>query len=268
MKDYCVVIPLHIFNDDVKILLKKSLESVINNNTDVEVFVSSTKEILNAIKNDKDDIINNVTPFIVDDDKTGFCDQINAFAKDCKYKWFSILEYDDQYSPIWFKNFENYSLFQPSTSIFLSLTELFDYSTNNLMSLANEIVWATSFSEEVGFVDTDSLDIYSDYNVTGAFINTFDFNEVGGLKSSMKLSFWNEFLMRSCGKGKKIFVVPKIGYSHYLGRENSLSEIYSKTINEDEAKWWLNLAKTECYFTDDRKKTYDNNSMEKITDLK
>lgn len=266
MKNYCIVIPLHIINDEIKALLKKSLKSVYNQNSEVEVFISSTDSVIKELKKDKS--IPEFTPVTVKNDETSFCQQINNFAKNCNYEWFSILEYDDEYTPIWFKNFEFYSSFQNDTSIFLPLNEIYDFNTNNLTSLANEIVWATSFSEEIGFIDSESLDIYSDYNLTGAFINTNDFNEIGGLKSSMKISFWNEFLMRSAQKQKRMFVIPKVGYIHFLGREGSISDNYTKNIDEDEAKWWINLAKTECYFTEDRNKTYNPNNKEKISDLK
>lgn len=266
MKDYAIIIPLHILDDEVKTLLKKAMQSVISQDPNVEIFISSTEKILNKLKDDES--IEKFTPIIVNDNETGFCSQVNNFAKNCNYKWFSILEYDDQYSSIWFKNFELYSSFHDDVSVFMPLTELYDFNSNNLVSLANEIVWATSFSEEVGFVDAESLDVYSDYNLTGSFINTFDFNEIGGLKTSMKISFWNEFLMRSAQKEKKIFVIPKIGYLHFLEREGSLSDLYTKAIDEEEAKWWINLAKTECYFTEDRNRQYIPENKEKISDLK
>lgn len=266
MKDYCVVIPLHILNDDILKLLKKAMSSVINQDSNVEIFISSTKEIIDKLNNDN--TIDKFTPIVVSNNETDFCTQINNFAKNCSYKWFSILEYDDQFTSIWFKNFELYSSFHDDVSIFLPLNELYDFNSNNLISLANEIVWATSFSEEVGFIDSESLDVYSDYNLTGSFLNTSDFNEVGGLKSSMKISFWNEFLMRNAQKQKRMFVIPKIGYLHFLNRKDSLSDYYTNTVDEEEAKWWINLAKTECYFTEDRNKKYTPENKEKISDLK
>lgn len=266
MKDYCVIIPLHIIDDDVKKLLKKAMSSVTSQDPNVEIFISSTDDILKNLENDKS--IEKFTPVIVSKNETNFCAQINNFANKCPYKWFSVLEYDDQYYKVWFKNFELYSSFHDDVSIFLSLNELYDFESNNLSSLANEIVWATSFSEEIGFIDSESLDVYSDYNLTGSFINTSDFKEIGGLKSSMKISFWNEFIMRASQKGKKMFVIPKVGYLHFLGRKGSLSDEYTKNIDEEEAKWWLNLAKTECYFTEDRNKKYSPENKEKISDLK
>jgi hypothetical protein len=88
--------------------------------------------------------------------------------------------------------------------------------------------------------------------------NIKDWLEVGGLKPSIKITFWYEWMLRATSKGKKIFVIPKVGYNHTLGRENSLVETYKKEIDKDETQWWFDLAKRESYFKEDRKKTYED----------
>jgi hypothetical protein len=72
----------------------------------------------------------------------------------------------------------------------------------------------------------------------------------------MKLTFWYEFLLRAAYKGKRMFVIPKIGYYHTIGREYSLSRFYGNNMSEDEANWWIELAKKEYFFPHDRNKTY------------
>ena len=45
-------------------------------------------------------------------------------------KWFSILEYDDEYTPIWFDNFKKYVDFYSDISVFMPLEDLIDATDN------------------------------------------------------------------------------------------------------------------------------------------
>ena len=94
------------------------------------------------------------------------------------------------------------------------------------------------------------------FNASGGVFKTDEFLNIGGLKGSMKLVFWYEFLMRALYKGKKIFVIPKIGYYHLANRPDSLTAKYIETMDEREADWWIDLAKKEYFFPQDRKKAY------------
>jgi hypothetical protein len=98
--------------------------------------------------------------------------------------------------------------------------------------------------------------------MTGAIFNADDWKEVGGLKPSIKLTFWYEWLLRATYKGKKIFVIPKIGYTHLLGRQGSIIETYKKTIDNKESDFWVNVAKKDYFYKEERDKskyTYDAN---------
>ena len=46
----------------------------------------------------------------------------------------------------------------------------------------------------------------------------------------MKLTFWYEYLLRAVNNGKKIYVIPKVGYRHHILRDDSLSDFYSKNM--------------------------------------
>jgi hypothetical protein len=80
---------------------------------------------------------------------------------------------------------------------------------------------------------------------------------MGKLKPSIKLTFIYEFLLRLTFKDVRIMTVPKFGYKHVNQRPNSLFASYKETMNPVEAKWWLQTAKKEYYFTNDRKITYE-----------
>jgi hypothetical protein len=42
------------------------------------------------------------------DGEPNFCSQVNYGVENCNSEWFSILEFDDEYSPIWFDNVDKY----------------------------------------------------------------------------------------------------------------------------------------------------------------
>ena len=67
------------------------------------------------------------------------------------------------------------------------------------------------------------------------------------------MAFNYEFLLRLTKKELKVFVVPKEGYIHVIGRKGSLTDEYEKTLSADEINKWINLAKSEYMFTNDRK---------------
>jgi len=51
-------------------------------------------------------------------------------------------------------------------------------------------------------------------------------------------------------------VIPKLAYKHVNEREGSLWSTYKKELSLDESRWWLSLAKKECYHLDDRNILY------------
>lgn len=263
MKDISIIIPLHEINDYIKELLNRAISSVHN---EYEILI-----VTNTNENGK-----LLTEFVKDfgnckiispsesslEYDSSFCNLVNVGVSNCETKWFSILEFDDEYTKNWFNNVEQYIEYKPETSVFLPLEELIDYNKNNFIGYGNEAPWASSFSNEIGYIDNDCLQQYFDFYLTGSIFNTEDWNNCGGLKPSIKISFWYEFLLRLTNKGKKVFVIPKLGYKHYVNRENSLYDIYRKTVDENESAWYFELAKQECFHKEDRNKTYENNKEE------
>ena len=146
---------------------------------------------------------------------------------------------------------------EPGLFAYLPINEVFDYKNEEgIAGYLNEPVWASSFSEKLGYFDNDSLMNYINIQCTGGIFDKDAFLEIGGLKESIKVSFWYELMLRANYKAKKIFVVPKVGCKHGVNRDGSLMDIYSKTIKPDEANWWINLAREEMFFKKDRNKTY------------
>ena len=261
MKQITTIIPVHKFDEEVKTLLGTAVKSFIETSKEAPatlLFVGP-KDVLAKIQENKiaEDVKDGA--LYVESKNPWFSAQINTAVKAVTTDYFSILEYDDEYSPIWFKNVEKYIKTGDDVSIYLPLTEIFDYEHKEQgpVGYVNEAVWASSFSEKLGYFDNECLQDYLIFNTTGGVFKTKDFIELGGLKESIKLSFWYEFLLRAINKGKNVFVIPKVGYFHLVNRTDSLAIDYAKTMSDAESEFWIELARKEYLYKTDRKKTYE-----------
>lgn len=253
MENLTIIIPIeYLDTDEKKKLLINALSSVDNSN----VIIVGDKKAINGLS--EIDLTNFIFTTIINTSRNNnYASHVNFALKSVKSDYFSVLEYDDIYSNIWFKNLKTYIENDINdTFAYLPLTEIVDYQTKESIGYANEAVWASSFSDEIGYFDLQSIENYLNFNTSGAVFKTSDFLSLGGLKSSMELVFWYEFLMRALYKGKKVFVIPKVGYYHFVNRHGSMTNNYAETMTEKEADWWIDLAKKEYFFPQDRKKTY------------
>ena len=118
-----------------------------------------------------------------------------------------------------------------------------------------------TLTETIGFLDNESLSAYENYQTSGLIIKTSVYNEIGGLKSNVKLSFGYEFLLRLTHLSNEVFVIPKLTYRHTNFRKGSLFWDYKEGDNKlssDEARFWLETAKKEQFFIEDREITYQD----------
>lgn len=243
MKDITVIVPLT-KEYDAK-LFDRARKSIKNVGT--VIYVGSEESLPKTLKSSEKTIVNN--------GETDFCSQINLAVESVTTKYFSILEYDDEYTSFWFKAVEDYIKRDSNeASVYLPLTEVYDFKDLALgaVAYANEAVWASSFSDEIGCIDSNCLEDYANFNLTGSVFKTSDFTEIGGLKSSIKVAFWYEFLLRACHNGKRLYVIPKVGYYHYTGRPDSLMEAYRNELTDKEIEYWMDVAKKEYFFTKER----------------
>ena len=259
MSNITIVIPVFEINDKLKEYYRKAIGSIpVNENGKAEypVMVIGPKDIIEKYKDSGIEKVVDIQ--YVENKKTGFQDQINLAAEKCKTEYFSILEVDDTFNPYWFTNVENHIEKMPETPFFIPLTELFDVSGNEPVPVgfANEIALTTSFSDKIGYIGIDELNEFSDFSCTGGVFRVADFLEIGGLKNTLKIVFWYEFLMRAAHNHREVYVIPKLGYKHNLKREGSLMDSVSKTIDEDEAKFWLETARQEYFFKEARVREY------------
>lgn len=256
MKQITTIIPVHKFDDEVRGLLETAVKSFVetSKNNPSDLMFVGPKEVIEQVK-----AMNFQEAEYVESHDPWFSAQINAAVKKVKTDYFAILEYDDEFTPIWFDNVAKYINTGDDISVYLPLTEVFDYQhkEEGPIGYVNEAVWASSFSEKLGYFDSECLQDYLIFNTTGGVFKTKDFIEVGGLKESMKLSFWYEFLLRAINKGKNIFVIPKVGYFHLVNRNGSLATDYAQNMSDRESEFWVELARKEYLYKTDRKKTYE-----------
>ncbi len=260
MKDISIIIPLHVFNDNVKQYLTEALKSVDKNKTtysygQLKIVIVATKGISNSVKN----FVNSDVIILVNDGNTDFCSQINFAVEHIDTDYFSILEYDDQYKENWFKNAHKYHYGNESISVFLPLnvqhTNHTDWRFGNEFGLSNAFITDDmDDTDDIGIINFKRVEKCSVFNLTGAVFNRNDFIKVGKYKPSIKVAFNYEFLLRLTNKGLKCMVVPKEGYIHEVGRDGSLTDTYNKSLTNDEINKWFELAFREYVYDVDRKK--------------
>ena len=245
MKDITVIIPFPEPTEENYKLLERAIGSVPS---DYSIYLSVPSNIeLNDIN-----FPNTESKVLKETEKTTFQDLVNAAAKKVETRWFSILEFDDEYTDIWFKEVEREIEYKPEVSVFLPLEDVIEYESGKYLGFGNEAPLASAFSNELGYIDLDCLQNFFDFYLTGSIFSTKDFLTLGGLKPSIQITFWYEWLLRATNKGKLVYVVPKVGYTHYLGRPNSLVTSAREKMSEKESQWWFDVAKKEYFYTEER----------------
>lgn len=254
-----VIIPVHELDEITTQTFGKAIESIIiqlERPEEVVVVVPKGSLALSFMKSFDFGEIKNIVVIAENDGLTDFSSQVNFGVEYSKMDWISVLEYDDEYSNIWFKNVVKYRDAYKNTELFLPIVVDVD-NTGAFNGFTNEAVWANEFSEQLGVLDTDALLAYQNFNIDGMVIKKSVYQDFGGFKPSVKLTFITEFLLRMTFKDVKVMVIPKFGYKHINLREGGLFSTYKQTMDPNEVKWWLNVAKKEYFFDKDRELTYD-----------
>ena len=233
-----VVLPVHELTEETKKLFSNAILSVreqIKQPDELIIVVPANSEVSSFVKSfDYGDYKDSVI-IAENEGQTDFSAQVNYGVSVCSSDWFSILEFDDEYAKIWFKNVIEYRLAHPNVDIFMPIIVDVDMNSQ-FLGFTNEAVWANSFSDELGILDNGALLAYQNFNVDGMVINKSLYQNLGGLKSNIKLTFPYEFLLRMTFKAAKIMVIPRFGYKHVNLRPGSLFSIYKETLDPVEAR--------------------------------
>lgn len=242
MTNITFIMPLHEADSNIQEYVKRALTSIsnINQPEKPKLLFGTTEENAKIIQDsiiDKGDFNIDYNFVFVSD--TDFCSIVNKCVPQCDTKYFSIIELDDEYTAEWVNNFNKYSN-EYEASVYLPITAIKDAKNEDRFSgFANEIAWAPSFAEVYGYVDIECLKAYIDFNLTGSIIECETFLSVGGLNKEYEIVAPYEFLTRVCLNEHKVFVIPKVGYLHTIGREGSITEMSSK--NPEIANKTMNL---------------------------
>lgn len=259
MKNITILLPIHILEEKETLMLSKALESIEEFHNDVKLSIICPTKISNKFK-DFDfgqklevSIIENKTK------STDFQSQINLGIEKCDTEWFSILEIDDVYNKTWLPSMTEYINAFPTVDVFLPVVR--DVNTEGkFVSFTNESVWAYGFTDNLGYLNNETLLEFQNYQTSGGLFKTEVVNKYGGFKDNIKLTFVYEFLLRLTYNGVNIAVVPKIGYQHVVMRENSLfwslRNDEKEKLEHEEIKFWIETAKTEYFFKNKREVSY------------
>lgn len=188
-----------------------------------------------------------------------YAGQISYGARAAKSKWISLFEFDDEYSTIWFKNVKKYVESYPDYDAFLPI--VVDTTNKELFAgFTNEATFAANFSSEMGVLTNETLQNYQNFQPSGMVIKKDKFIDYGLIKPSIKLTFGWEFFLRMTHNSVKIMSIPKIGYKHTNLREGSIFWNYKngeEILTDDEVKFWIDSAKKEYFFINDRAIKYE-----------
>jgi hypothetical protein len=252
MKNITVIIPIHELLEEY---LTKALNSV-NNQKEVTDKINTVlvypKQIdlsLNLfLKKNKFKNLN--ISRLINEDKTDFQSQINFAVNNVTTDYFTILEFDDEFSDIYFKNVNKYVYSYPEIDAFLPLMVEVN-NDGDVLKLTNEFVWSKSFinNEEFGYLTNELLQDFSYFFISGSVIKKDKFLSVGGLKTNFDVSAVYEFLLRFTYNNNTVFVIPKIGYLHLNDREGSATKYFISKYKEMDSKEEFERARKEHIFT-------------------
>ena len=188
-----------------------------------------------------------------------YAEQVNIGVRESSSKWVSLFEFDDEYSNIWIKNVELYSKSYPDVDAFLPI--VVDTTDKGVFAgFTNEATFAANFSQEMGILTNETLLQYQNFQTSGMVFKKEMYEKVGKMKSNMKLTFGYELFLRMTHNSAKILTIPKIGYKHMNLREGSIFWNYkngTNSIDSEEARFWIESAKKEYFFTNQRDINYE-----------
>ena len=245
---------------DFEEYFNKAIESIKTQQIDIEelVIIHTPEESLVSFINGYDFGKLNINKILWD--KTpNYMEQVNYGIKNAKGTWISLFEFDDEYSSIWFKNVKKYSESYPEIQMFLPIVVETD-DKGVFAGFTNEATFAANFTQEMGFLTNETLQNYQNFQTAGSVFKKEIIEDFGGFKSSIKLTFIYELLLRLTYNSVSIMTIPKLGYKHINMREGSIFWNYKfgeSVMTEDEVKFWIQTAKREYFFVEDRAIKYE-----------
>lgn len=260
-KTVTIILPVHKLNDDYNLMLENAIKSVEPFYVDAKLLIvypqTLNQEMIKVLEKIEKNKLEIECHYHYN--SSDFVSQVNFGINNCKTEWFSILEVDDEYKPIWLKSMFEYVKEYPEVDVFLPIVK--DINTKGeFLSFTNESLWAYGFTDKQGVLDHNVLLEFQNFQTSGALYKTNVIKENGLFKDNIKLVFGLEFLLRLTSKNVQIMTVPRIGYQHVNFREDSLFWLYKHDekmkLNEKEVKFWIDTAKKEFFYVNKRDINY------------
>ena len=116
----------------------------------------------------------------------------------------------------------------------------------------------------MGYLINETLHTYQNFQLSGMVIKKSSYVDFGKLKTSFKLTFGYEFFLRMTHNSVKFMTIPRIGYKHINLRPGSIFWNYKNgndPLTEDEVKFWIESAKKEYFFIQDRQIKYETKNV-------
>jgi hypothetical protein len=185
-------------------------------------------------------------------------------------KYFSIWDLTCSCSPGWFETAGRYlkkssypGKNNRAISLWLPLSKTVDDVNGEFTDFNNKQYWAIGFTSQdldLGYMDEESLKANMDVNILGAIIETQSYLFAGGLKKSLKILYWYEFLLRFHHMGKTGYVIPKSLFTvEFPSDVKRAAEILSGGLSREEIEFYYSTVLKEYAYRDDRNKTYTGN---------
>lgn len=191
------------------------------------------------------------------------------------YEAFSIIESGDAVGANWYNIANTYMQENKEVGFFLPMIK--NWQNGALQGLMNEACWAEGVSEEAGKFDMNLLLRYNCANPLGGVYRVSELEEYSEekdgrflpMKESIRISHYYEFFLRMIYNDVKMTAVPRIGYEFRVNPAEEFSHSSSKIpgnisaidptkggVAPAEVSFWMDLAKKEYFFDEDRCKTF------------
>jgi len=93
MKNVTVILPIHKWDEDYKLMFENAVKSVEEFYNDVKLTIVGPKDVISNIQLVSDKL---ETKVLTNDGSSDFCSQVNLGIENCDTEWFSILEVEFQ----------------------------------------------------------------------------------------------------------------------------------------------------------------------------
>jgi len=254
---------------------------------EVEVlFNIAKKPTIKTVKTKEDggieeQILESKSPLNINIIEVGVCNFSKVFneifniAVENDYESFSVVETQDSIGANWYSIANTYMQENSEIGIFLPMMR--NFQNGSLSGLMNEACWAEGIAEEAGKFDMNLLLRYNCANPLGGVyrvdkIQEFSEEKDGKfypMKESFKLSHYYEFFLRMIYNDVKMMTVPRVGYDFVVLNSDEYNHSSSKVpanittlptekggLSVQEASFWMENAKKEYFFDEDRCKTF------------